>query len=426
MALSLAQLLAGIRQVESGGNYGVVNSIGAVGAYQVMKANIPSWTKQALGHSLTWQQYRDSPQAQDKVAQVILGGYYKKYGAEGAASMWFSGQPNPNSTSSDGGNTVAQYVAKVMAASGGSSSSAGAGGGAVGAVAVTPKLSMDELAAQYGLSSSLINSSKELKNLFNQAVKGSWSADLFTAKLQNTNWWKTQPDTLRQYITQKYTDPATWTQKWNQGQSDMNALAVQVGLGNQVNGHGQSSALLKDAIYTSLALGWSDARIKDWMGSKTQAHSGVMWGDAGTAFDQLHSTAYLNGMQYTSWYTTEARAIASGRATIEDAEASIRKQAAAKYSAFAPQILAGQNVMDLASPYIQSVSKILEVPSTDVDLSNSHVTKAMTSNSKGQAMSIWQFEQSLRQDPTWKKTQNAQDGAMQTAHQVLQQFGMVF
>jgi hypothetical protein len=139
MSLTLAQLLAGIRQVESGGRYSVVNSIGAVGAYQVMKANVPSWTQRALGHSLTWQQFRDSPSAQDKVAQVILGGYFKKYGAEGAAYVVL-GQPNPNSSRSDGGNTVSQYVAKVMAAAG-----AGGGGGG-GAVATTPSLSMDELA----------------------------------------------------------------------------------------------------------------------------------------------------------------------------------------------------------------------------------------------------------------------------------------
>lgn len=426
MSLTLAQLLAGIRQVESGGNYSVVNGIGAVGAYQVMKANIPSWTKRALGYSMTWQQFRDSRAAQDKVAQVVLGGYFKQYGAEGAASMWFSGQPNPNSRASDGGNTVAQYVAKVMAASGGSSS-AGGGGGAVGATAVTPKLSMDELASEYGLSSALINSSKELKNLFNQAVKGSWSADLFTAKLKNTNWWKTQPDSLRQYITTKYTDPATWRQKYGQGISDMNALAVQVGLGNQVNGKGQSSKLLQTAAYYSLALGWSDARIKDWLGGQVQGHAGVMWGEAGETYDKLQSIAYLNGIKLnTSWYTNNVRAVESGKSTESQLEDSIRKTAAARYSAFRDQILAGQNVMDLASPYIQSVSKILEVPETDVDLFNSHVAKAMSSNTKGQAMSIWQFENSLRQDPTWKKTQNAQDSIMQTAHQVLQSFGKAF
>jgi hypothetical protein len=429
VALSLAQLLAGIRQIESGGNYSVVNSIGAVGAYQVMKANIPSWTKRALGYSLTWQQYRDSRSAQDRVAQVILGGYLNRYGAEGAAAMWFSGQPNPNSTSSDGGNTVRQYVNKVIAAAGGSpSSTPNSGSSATGSalVPVTPKLSMDELAASYGLTTALINSSSELKKLFGQAVKGTWTADLFTAHLKNTRWWQTQSDTLRQYVTLKYTDPASWKQKNDQAQYAMNALAVQVGLGDLAHGNAVNRQTLAAAVYNSVALGWSDARIKDWLGSKVTMHGGAMLGEAGQAFDQIHQLAWENGMKYNTWYFSEARRIAAGQDTMENAEAAIRQQAAAKYSAFADQIKAGQNVIDLASPYIQSVSKILEVPSTDVDLFNSHVAKAMTTNNGGQAYSIWQFENDLRKDPLWKKTQNAQDGAMQVAHQVLQNFGMTF
>lgn len=421
MSLTLQQLLAGIRQVESGGNYSVVNSIGAVGAYQVMKSNIPSWTKKALGYSLTWQQFRDSPSAQDKVAQVVLAGYFAKYGAEGAASMWFSGQPNPNSSASDGGNTVRQYVDKVIAASGGVPTATYS---TSGGTAVTPKLSMDELAAQYGLSSALINSSSELKSLFNQAVKGSWTAELFTAKLKNTRWWATQSDSLRKYITLRYTDPATWAQNRQQALYAMNSIAVQVGAGDLMRGSAQDKNVLQQAVYNSLALGWSDARIKDWLGAKVTTHGGIMLGEAGQAFDQLHQVAWQNGMTYGAWYATEARKIASGQDTLEGAEALIRQQAAAKYSAFADQIKAGQNVIDLASPYIQSVSKILETP--DADLFNSHVQKAMTTNVNGQSESVWQFENDLRKDPLWKKTQNAQDSATQVAHQVLQSFGQVF
>jgi hypothetical protein len=292
---------------------------------------------------------------------------------------------------------------------------------------VTPRLSEDELASQYGLSSALINSSKELKSLFKKAVAGSWTADLFTAKLKNTRWWSTQSDTLRQYITTRYTDPATWRQKWGASQASINALAVQVGLGNQINRAGHSSLTLRSAIYNSLALGWDDARIKDWLGTKVSIHGDTMGGDAGTAFDQLHSAAYLNGIKLSSaWYLGAVRGIVSGKDTQEHQEAQIRHWAAAKYSAFSDQIKAGQNVADLAGPYVQSVAKILEVPSTDVDVFNSHVSKAMTYNKSGQAYSIWQFENDLRKDPVWKKTQNAQDGAMATAHQVLQQFGMVF
>jgi hypothetical protein len=423
MSLTFAQFKAGIKQVESGGRYSVVNSIGAVGAYQVMKSNIPEWTRRALGYSMTWQQFRDSPSAQEKVADVILGGYFKQYGAEGAASMWFSGQPNPNSSASDGGNTVRQYVDKVLAASGGGPSAAPTSG----STAVTPKLDTSALADSYGLSAALVNSSSELKKLFKQAVAGSWSADVFSAKLKNTKWWSTQSDTLRQYITLKYTDPASWRQKQAQAQYAVNALAVQVGLGNQIGPKGVASALLSSAVYNSLALGWSDARIKDWLGSRVAVQGGIMTGEAGEAFDKLHTLAYLNGMKYGSaWYAGQARSIVSGTGTQEAAEALIRRQAAAKYSAFADQIKAGQDVMDLASPYIKAVADILEVPDTDVDLFNSHVSKAMTANKGGQATSIWQFENDLRRDPLWRKTQNAQDGAMQTAHQVLQQWGMVF
>lgn len=135
MAISLDQLIYGVRMVETSGRadgYKIVNSIGAVGAYQVMKANIPSWTKEALGKSLTWQQFRDSPSSQDAVARHFLGKYYKKYGPEGAASMWFSGQPNPNSTASDGGNTVRQYVDKMLKAAKGYTGGSGGSGGAAG------------------------------------------------------------------------------------------------------------------------------------------------------------------------------------------------------------------------------------------------------------------------------------------------------
>lgn len=416
---TLDQLLKGIRQEESGGRYSIVNSLGAVGAYQVLKSNIPSWTRRALGHSLTWQQFRDSPAAQDKVARVILGGYYDRYGAEGAASMWFSGQPNPNKVGSDGSTSIRRYVDNVMTLSGGS------GGGAMGSP-VAP-LDTTSLAEQYGLSAGLINSNRELKSLFKQAVANTWSPDLFAAKLKNTKWWATQSDSLRKYITLKFTDPATWKQNWSAGQASINSLAVEVGLGNQINAHGQSSQILQEAIYNSLALGWTDARVKDWLGARVSVSGGHLSGEAADAFDKLHGLAYANGIKLSdAWYLGAVRGVASGKSTEEAAESQIRNWAAAKYSAFSPQIKAGQNVSDLAAPYVQSVAKILEVPDTDVDVFNSHVAKAMTTNIKGQAQTIWEFENSLRKDPAWKKTQNAQDSATSTAHQVLQQWGMVF
>ena len=94
--------------------YTTVNKIGATGAYQVMPDNIGPWTKEALGHAMTQAEFIASPAAQDATARYMLGKSYKKYGPEGAAAVWFSGQPNPDSKASDGGNTVREYVNKVM------------------------------------------------------------------------------------------------------------------------------------------------------------------------------------------------------------------------------------------------------------------------------------------------------------------------
>lgn len=112
MADTKASFLWAIKQQESGGNYNSVNSgSGALGAYQVMPENVASWTQQALGHSLSASQFLNNPSAQDAVANNILGGYYDKYGSDGAAAMWYSGQPDPTKTY--GSPSVSDYVNQV-------------------------------------------------------------------------------------------------------------------------------------------------------------------------------------------------------------------------------------------------------------------------------------------------------------------------
>lgn len=431
MSVSLNQLLYGVRMVESGGRYNIENSIGAVGAYQVMYFNIANWTKRALGHSLTKAQFKASKSAQDAVARYILGGYYKKYGAEGAASMWFSGQPNPNSSRSDGGNTVRQYVNKVIGASGGGSVGGGTGSSySVGTV--TPKLNKYEMAEKFGLSYATIKANKELSHLFNQAVSAGWDATLFTAKLKNTKWWRTTSDSARKFFLMKTGDPATYKQKYSSAAFAVNKLAVDVGLTSQLGKNNKPTDLLNRAIMYKMRDGWSDARIKAYLGSHVTMHGSEMYGEAGEAYDQLFTLAYANGIDHTkSWYQSNIRNVVAGKTTIEALQSQIRNAAEAKYYAFAPQIKAGQTVLDLAQPYVSAVAQILELPETDIDLKNKYVNKAMTSKvvKGGQPATqypLWQFQNDLRSDPLWKKTNNARESMFSVAHQVAKDFGMAF
>lgn len=97
---SMSAAAAAIRTIESGsaaGNYsarGPVTASGdrAYGAYQVMGNNIASWSKAALGQSVSIKEFVSNAAIQDKVFQNQFGRYMEKYGPEGASRAWFAGE----------------------------------------------------------------------------------------------------------------------------------------------------------------------------------------------------------------------------------------------------------------------------------------------------------------------------------------------
>ena len=110
------QFKAAIRQQESGGNPDAVSSVGALGLYQIMPANIGPWSKKYLGRQVSVAQYRRSPELQERLGSAVLHAFYKQYGARGAASAWYSGNPNlANNYGAQGsGPSIGSYVDSVM------------------------------------------------------------------------------------------------------------------------------------------------------------------------------------------------------------------------------------------------------------------------------------------------------------------------
>lgn len=134
MPSSMSSYAAAIRQIESSGNYqalGPLTKSGdrAYGAYQVMGANIPAWTKGALGQVLSPQQFLTSPSAQDAVFAKYFGQSLSKFGnANDAASVWFTGRPLAQGGNAADilGTTGKAYVDKFNAALGQVTNTAGA------------------------------------------------------------------------------------------------------------------------------------------------------------------------------------------------------------------------------------------------------------------------------------------------------------
>jgi hypothetical protein len=83
-----------------------------------MGANIPSWTKQALGQSMTPAEFLASPEAQERVFEDQFARNTARYGsAQDAASVWFSGKPlaKAGQRADILGTTVPSYVNKFNA-----------------------------------------------------------------------------------------------------------------------------------------------------------------------------------------------------------------------------------------------------------------------------------------------------------------------
>jgi hypothetical protein len=430
MAVTFEQFLSSIATQESGGNYRVVNSYGAVGKYQVLKSNIPSWSRAALGYSISWQKFRDTPALQERIVRHRMKKYWDKYGIRGAAAAWYSGDPSLHMSTRDqpGGPSIKKYVDDVIARAGGMPS--GGSGSAqpyAGGTKVVPKLSDAELAEQYGFTLSFLNANKEIKNLFKQMVSGGWDKSKFQAKLRNTKWWKTHSEEERAYLTLQYTDPAEARQKIQQATIKATQLARQMGL----TGGQMSAANMKSYAYLMVAKGYDEAQLRYLMGSKLHLSSKQHTGQAGELWEEAKSYMYQMGSNWSdSRLNTFIQNIARGIGTMQDIKNSVQLEAKAAFPQWAKQIEAGQTVMDIAQPYMQSMTQILEINPGSLNLFDPTIKSTLNwvnpSSLKREAKPLWQFENELRADPRWKKTKNAQDSLMGVAHQVLADFGVKY
>lgn len=95
---SIDAYLRAIKAKESTNNYSVLGPTHpkygrALGAYQVMESNLPSWSQAAVGRQVTPDEFLKNPELQDQIARHRFSQYAEKHGLDNAASMWHSGVP---------------------------------------------------------------------------------------------------------------------------------------------------------------------------------------------------------------------------------------------------------------------------------------------------------------------------------------------
>jgi len=313
-----------------------------------------------------------------------------------------------------------------------------------------PALTPDDFMAKYGVQAALINSDPELKKLFNEASKNSWTADKFASQFLNTNWSKTHAETWQAAETARLSAPATYAQSYNNMRNAIARLTGTMGetltpdqLGKEVTDFSKPvdrnpNDIVQWALDQSWGKGADTAAIKQHIAELGKINLAMPGGETANTMMTLKQFAGDMGMGNlalkggTDYFSKAAESMLLGKSTIDTWKNDILSQAKTRYSAFAPAFDSGQTLRTVSAPYLNSIANLLEVPVDQIDLSSSTgygkmVTDALTGTDPAnpKPTALYDFQKAIKNLPEWGYTNNARDSVMPGVHGLLQLFGKV-
>ena len=281
----------------------------------------------------------------------------------------------------------------------------------------------EELASSYGFAYAFLEGNKELRKLFSQAVKETWTADKFQAEVRDTAWWKKNSETMRQAEITRKTDPATWEAMVEAESIKIRQLAAEVGAAIPAK-------KFKHLVETALRTGLDEDGLRNVLGKYVDfTKNGTLQGEAGMHEFTMKQYAADMGLKIDDQtIKNQAQRVIRKVATTQDFESEMREHAKSMYPSYAQQIDSGMTMKDVASPYIQMMSQTLDLPDTGITVFDPLIKQALnglSSDGKPTGLSLTDFQQKLRSDTRWRTTGEAQNSMMGVGKAVLQDFGLM-
>ena len=187
---------------------------------------------------------------------------------------------------------------------------------------------------------------------------------------------------------------------------------------------------------------WLENEIKSKLltSAEETVQVGIPEGPIGKNFVQVKNFAARNGIMMSDDAAGDlATKIVTGKLDEDTVFNTIRESAASAFPKFADKIKAGIDLKTLADPFIQSMSSILEIPYTSIDLFDPTIRNALSAPAGGYSKvtatpgmggvsrgeyTLYDFEKDLRGDARWQFTKNAKKTVADSALRILQDFGV--
>lgn len=284
--------------------------------------------------------------------------------------------------------------------------------------------SVAEAMKQYGFVGQLANSNPELRVILTRAAAGNWSADEFSRAVQDSHWWKTSADSIKQSQILRVTKPGEYNDQIKGLRAKVQTLGAEMGVDFAgAVGAGRIRYLASMAQMHA----WDEATLRQQIGYSFKVTRSSYGGQAGQIQQQIRQAYYDMGVPYTEITVGNGvRAILEGRQSVDGIKGQVMDAAKSRYPALAAQLAGGQTVRQIADPYLSTKAQLLEVPPESISLQDPTVKQALSHrDDKGQVglMPLWQYEQQVKADPKWDKTKNARDAYSAMAHQIGRDWG---
>ena len=280
----------------------------------------------------------------------------------------------------------------------------------------------------------------ELAKFLDSAIQSGWlqasDPTNFETNLRKTQWYQDNGSQGLLAAKDKYSNPTTYKASLERRTTDIQNQAIALGYKldpETVSKLAETSlfSAYDSSVFTSSAY---QTQLQTKIAQAAKAAKAPLTAGAGLTNEQkLRVYGQDMGINLgNQWYTDAANSIndPSTQTDYSTYEKMIRDQAAAKYSGFSDLINKGVKVSQIADPYVSSMASILEIDPSTIDYTKDPTVQkglgmGIAPGGVTQPMPMWQYEQTLRQDPRWGFTNNARDSVNSTAHQILQDFGVM-